>query len=243
MLEVVDLDVGYGDVTIVRGASLRVAEGEVVALVGTNGAGKTTLLRGISGLLPPRGGRVRFLGADVTGRAAHRLVALGLAHVPESRALFPTMTVLENLELGAYTPGARGRWRTTLAEMCELFPVLAERQPQLAGTLSGGEQQMLAIARGLMTRPRLLILDEPSLGLAPRVVAGIFRAIELIRTRGTTVLLVEQNVRHALRVSQRGYVLENGRIALEGSSAELLSSDKVRRAYLGGVAAAPGRSW
>ncbi len=241
MLEVVELDVGYGDVKIVDAVSLTVGEGEVVALVGANGAGKTTLLRGISGVLPARRGKVRFLGVDVTGEPAYKLVERGLVHVPENRALFPVMTVLENLELGAYIASARRRRRESMQQVFRLFPVLAERQSQLAGTLSGGEQQMLAIGRGLMTSPRMLILDEPSLGLAPIMVMGIFRAIMQIRELGTPVLLVEQNVKHALRISHRGYVLENGRIALEGMSDYLLGTELVRQAYLGGATLTSGR--
>ncbi len=238
MLDVADLDAGYGDVAILYGVTLAVHEAEIVALVGANGAGKTTLLRAVSGLLRPRRGHVRFRGADVTGRPAYALVAAGLVHVPENRALFGRMTVLENLELGAYTRDGRRRFRETLAEVLDLFPVLAERRRQLAATLSGGEQQMLAIARGLMARPTLLVLDEPSLGLAPLVVAGIFEAIGEIRRRGTTVLLVEQDVKQALQISDRGYVIENGRIVHSETSAVLLRTDAVRRAYLGPLDAA-----
>ncbi len=235
MLEVSELDAGYGDVTILRGVSINVAEGEIVAVVGANGAGKTTLLRAVSGLLPCRKGRVRFRGEDITGRPAHILVGNGLVHVPENRALFGRMSVLENLELGAYGSAGRALFKQTLSTVFTLFPVLAERQSQTASTLSGGEQQMLAIGRGLMAVPALLILDEASLGIAPIVVAGIFEAIKKIRLSGTTILLVEQDVKHALEISDRGYVLENGRVVYARASAELLQTDIVKRAYLGAL--------
>lgn len=235
MLEVTNLEAGYGDVTILRDISLAVTEGQIVAIVGANGAGKTTLLRAVSGLLRPRHGRVLFRGQEITGRAAHSLVGLGLVHVPENRALFGRMSVRENLELGAYTPAGRRLFDETLAGVFDLFPVLAERQPQAAATLSGGQQQMLAIGRGLMARPALLILDEASLGLAPIVVESIFGAIKEIRRRGTTILLVEQDVRHALEVSDHAYVLENGRIVYAQASADLLRTDVVQRAYLGAL--------
>lgn len=235
MLEVSELDAGYGDVTILRGVSINVAEGEIVAVVGANGAGKTTLLRAVSGLLPCRKGRVRFRGEDITGRPAHILVGNGLVHVPENRALFGRMSVLENLELGAYASAGRALFKQTLSTVFTLFPVLAERQSQTASTLSGGEQQMLAIGRGLMAVPALLILDEASLGIAPIVVAGIFEAIKKIRLSGTTILLVEQDVKHALEISDRGYVLENGRVVYARASAELLQTDIVKRAYLGAL--------
>jgi branched-chain amino acid transport system ATP-binding protein len=235
MLEARDLDAGYGDVQILRGVSIRVEAGEIVALVGANGAGKTTLLRVISGLVRPRHGSVRLQGADITGWPPYRLVGVGLVHVPENRALFTAMSVLENLEMGAYTRASRRRWRETLRDVLAVFPILAERRGQLAGTLSGGEQQMLAIGRGLMARPRLLVLDEPSLGLAPMVVAGIFRTIEEIRRLGTTILLVEQDVKQALRVSDRAYVMENGRIVAEDASVRLRETDLIRRAYMGAI--------
>jgi branched-chain amino acid transport system ATP-binding protein len=227
------IETGYGDVTAVRGVSLDVRAGEIVALIGSNGAGKTTTLRAIAGLLPLRQGRVELDGRRISGLGPPAIVAAGVAHVPEGRQLFPTMTVHENLELGARTPEGRARRGETLGRVFELFPRLAERQRQLAGTLSGGEQQMVAIGRALMARPRLLMLDEPSLGLAPVVVGSIFANLAAINRDGLTILLVEQNVLRALRVSQRAYVLENGAIALSGASAALLGDERVRRAYLG----------
>jgi branched-chain amino acid transport system ATP-binding protein len=233
LLEVRELVAGYGEVKVLHGVSLQVGAGEVVALVGSNGAGKTTTLRAISGLIKPAAGQVFFDGRRVDGLDPHLIVRLGIVQVPEGRKIFPSLTVLENLELGAYVPEARRYRAESLKLVFQLFPVLAERSRQPAGTLSGGQQQMLAIGRALMARPRLLMLDEPSLGLAPNVVTEIFRKVSQIRESGTTVLLVEQNVRRALRVADRGYVLENGRVVLEGSGTELLANDHVRRAYLG----------
>jgi branched-chain amino acid transport system ATP-binding protein len=235
VLEVTDLEVRYGAVAAVKGVSLRVGEGEVVAIIGPNGAGKTSTLRAISGLVPSAGGRIRFDGADISSWKAHRIVTLGLAHAPEGRRLFPQMTVLENLTMGAYRRRSPAASRRTLGEVERLFPRLAERRGQLAGTLSGGEQQMLAIGRALMAEPRLLLLDEPSFGLAPMVVREIARIIGFInRERGVSVLLVEQNARMALGVSSRAYVMETGRLALGGASAELAESRHVKAAYLGG---------
>jgi len=234
MLAVTDLEVRYGGVAAVKGISLRVAAREVVAIIGPNGAGKTSTLRAISGLTPARAGAVRFEDTDISCWRPHRIVALGLAHAPEGRRLFPRMTVLENLRMGAFRRRAAAEIRGTLAEVEALFPRLGERRSQLAGTLSGGEQQMLAIGRALMAAPRLLLLDEPSFGLAPRVVAEIGRIVETInRERGVSVLLVEQNARMALGVASRAYVMETGRIALDGPSAELAESPHVRAAYLG----------
>jgi branched-chain amino acid transport system ATP-binding protein len=227
------VEAGYGDVTAVRAVSLEVRAGEIVALIGSNGAGKTTTLRAISGLLPLRGGRVELDGRPLSGLGSAAIVAAGVAHVPEGRQLFPTMTVLENLELGARTAEGRARRADTLARVYELFPRLSERRRQLAGTLSGGEQQMVAIGRALMARPRLLMLDEPSLGLAPVVVSSIFANLTAINRDGLTILLVEQNVLRALRLSHRAYVLENGTITLAGSSATLLADARIKRAYLG----------
>jgi branched-chain amino acid transport system ATP-binding protein len=224
---------GYGDVLAVRSISLEVAPGECVALIGANGAGKTTTLRAIAGLLPLRGGRILFEGRPLAGLTPREIVALGLAHVPEGRQVFASLTVLENLEMGARTPAARAARRETLDEVFALFPRLKERAPQAAGTLSGGEQQMLAIGRALMARPRLLLLDEPSLGLAPIAVRSIMEIVATVNRRGTTILLVEQNVRRALALCGRGYVVENGVVALVGSREELLRSDHVRQAYLG----------
>ena len=227
------MEAGYGDVTAVRAVSLQVRAGEIVALIGSNGAGKTTTLRAISGLLPLRQGTVDLDGRRINGLGSAAIVAAGIAHVPEGRQLFPTMTVLENLELGARTAEGRARRGETLARVFELFPRLSERQRQLAGTLSGGEQQMVAIGRALMARPRLLMLDEPSLGLAPVVVNSIFANLTAINRDGLTILLVEQNVLRALRLSHRAYVLENGTITLTGPSATLLADERIRRAYLG----------
>jgi branched-chain amino acid transport system ATP-binding protein len=227
------VEAGYGDVVAVRAVSLEVRAGEIVALIGGNGAGKTTTLRAISGLLPVRRGHVELDGRPITGHGPAAIVAAGVAHVPEGRQLFPTMTVLENLELGARTRESRARRAETLARVFELFPRLSERTRQLAGTLSGGEQQMVAIGRALMARPRLLMLDEPSLGLAPVVVGAIFANLVAINRAGITVLLVEQNVLRALRLSHRAYVLENGTISLSGPSAALLADARIRRAYLG----------
>jgi len=233
LLEVQNLSVAYGDVRVLHDVSLRVGQGEIVSLVGANGAGKTTTLRAVSGLLPILEGAVTFDGAPITGLAPSRIVARGLAHVPEGRQLFTNMTVHENLEMGAYLPRARATLAATMAWVTGLFPRLAERRTQLAGTLSGGEQQMLAIGRALMSRPRLLILDEPSLGLAPIMVKAIFDAVTRINAEGTTVLLVEQNLVQSLRLSHRGYVLETGRIVLEGTGGELLANPHTRKAFLG----------
>ncbi len=233
MLELEGVDVFYGDLQALHGVTLKVLPGEVVTLVGGNGAGKTTTLRTISGLLRPRRGRVTFEGERLDRLAPDRIVELGVVQVPEGRKLFPSLTVLENLELGAYLPHAKRQRRATLEAVFARFPVLRERAGQRAGTLSGGEQQMLAIGRALMARPRLLMLDEPSLGLAPMVVREIFRTVREINGQGVTVLLVEQNVRQALAASQRGYVLETGRVVLAGTGQELLASEHTRRAYLG----------
>jgi branched-chain amino acid transport system ATP-binding protein len=227
------IEAGYGDVVAVRSVSLEVRAGEIVALIGSNGAGKTTTLRAIAGLLPLRQGRVELDGRRLSGLGPAAVVAAGVAHVPEGRQLFPTMTVLENLEVGARTAVGRARRGETLSRVFELFPRLAERQRQLAGTLSGGEQQMVAIGRALMARPRLLMLDEPSLGLAPVLVGAIFANLAAINRDGLTILLVEQNVLRALRVSQRAYVMENGAVTLTGPSAALLADDRVQQAYLG----------
>jgi branched-chain amino acid transport system ATP-binding protein len=233
LLRLEGLEVGYGDVTAVSDVSLDVRAGETVALIGGNGAGKTTTLKAVSGLLPLRRGSVLLDGERLDGLSPARVVARGIAHVPEGRQLFPTMTVRENLELGAASAAARARRGETLEGVFRLFPRLAERMRQLAGTLSGGEQQMCAIGRGLMARPRLLMLDEPSLGLAPVVVKQIFENLAQINREGTTILLVEQNVARALGLAHRGYVLENGRIALSGGCDSLLASPYIKQAYLG----------
>ena len=227
------VQVGYGDLTAVHDVSLEVRAGETVALIGANGAGKTTTLRAISGLLPLRRGAIEWDGEPIGGLPSSEIVARGIAHVPEGRQLFPTMTVQDNLDLVAIAPAGRAARAQSLERVFGLFPRLAERRDQLAGTLSGGEQQMCAIGRGLMARPRLLMLDEPSLGLAPVAVRAIFDNLAAINRDGLTILLVEQNVARALALSQRGYVLENGVVALAGSRAELLASGHVKRAYLG----------
>jgi len=234
MLEVENLTVNYGAITALRDVSLRVTAGSIVTLIGGNGAGKTTTLRAISGMLKPRSGLIRFENQDITGQPAHRLVARGLAHCPEGRMVFANLTVRENLRMGAYLE----RNRTVIAQEEEyvfsLFPRLKERETQLAGTLSGGEQQMLAIGRALMSRPRFLLLDEPSLGIAPLLVQSIFQKIvELNQRRGLTILLVEQNAHLALEVSQFGYVLETGQIIVADTAAALRENPKVRDAYLG----------
>ena len=233
MLELEGVDVFYGDLQALRGVSLRVESGEIVTLVGGNGAGKTTMLRTVSGLLRPRRGEIRFEGRRLDRLPPDRIVEAGVVQVPEGRRLFPSLTVRENLELGAYTRRSRPARARTLEDVMARFPILRERAAQRAGSLSGGEQQMCVIARALMARPSLLMLDEPSLGLAPMVVQEIFRIIREINARGVTVLLVEQNVRQALATSRRGYVLENGRIVLSGTGQELLESEQTLKAYLG----------
>jgi branched-chain amino acid transport system ATP-binding protein len=226
--------VGYGAVEILHGVDLRVDEGELVCLLGANGAGKSTAVRTISGLLRPAAGTITFCGHRLDGRPAHAVLRCGIAQCPEGRRIFPEMTVRENLEMGAYVRGRKGADPTDLGRVFHHFPRLAERAHQLGGTLSGGEQQMLAIGRALMSNPRLLLLDEPSLGLAPAMVAAVFHVIDEIRRQGVTVLMVEQNAALALRMADRGYVMENGRIALEGRARDLLDNAEVRRAYLGG---------
>jgi branched-chain amino acid transport system ATP-binding protein len=233
VLELEAVDVFYGDVQALHAVSLRVGPGEIVTLVGANGAGKTTTLRAVSGLERARGGEIRFAGARIDGLAPEQIVQRGIVQVPEGRRLFPSLTVRENLELGAWTPRARRRRDVTLEGVLARFPALRARAAQRAGTLSGGEQQMLAIGRALMALPSLLMLDEPSQGLAPRVVRDLFAVVADLHRDGVTVLLVEQNVRQALAVSRRGYVLENGRVVLEGSGRELLESAATQKAYLG----------
>jgi len=232
VLEVEDLHVAYGEIRALRGISLRVEEGEIVALLGNNGAGKTTTLKAISGLLPPRAGTIRLAGEPLVGIPPHAIAARGVAHVPEGRRMFTRLSVEDNLALGAYVR-RDGGIAQDLERVFALFPRLRERRDQLAGTLSGGEQQMLAIARGLMLRPRILLLDEPSMGLAPLLVEQIFDTIRDINREGTTVLVVEQNAAMALEVASRAYVLEQGAIALEGSAEALQADEAVRKAYLG----------
>ncbi|HTD35016.1 MAG TPA: ABC transporter ATP-binding protein [Candidatus Elarobacter sp.] len=236
MLEVSGLVARYGRITALEDVSLSVAEGEIVTLIGANGAGKTTTLRTISGLVRPAAGTIRFAGREITRLAPNEIVRAGVGHSPEGRRIFPRMTVRENLELGAYTRRAKHEIAEDLERVLAIFPRLKERYDQKGGTMSGGEQQMLAIARALMSRPKLLLLDEPSLGLSPKLVQTIFEVIRDISARGTTILLIEQNARQALAVAARGYVLEVGRIAHSGPAAELAASEAVRAAYLGGAA-------
>lgn len=233
MLRLEGVDAAYGATTILHGVSLEVREGEVVTIVGANGAGKTTTLRTIAGLLRPTAGRLYFEGNDVSRMAAHEIVDLGITLIPEGRQLFPDMTVRENLLMGAHRKAARSRQESKLEEMLFTFPRIKDRLSQDASSLSGGEQQMVAIARGMMACPKLLMFDEPSLGLAPIVVAQVFEVIDKIVETGTTVLIVEQNVFHTLKAADRGYVLENGEIVLSGDADALLNNDHVRQAYLG----------
>jgi branched-chain amino acid transport system ATP-binding protein len=233
LLQLENVTAFYGDLQALFGVSLHVQPGEIVTLIGANGAGKTTLLRVISGMKHPTEGIVRLSGQDVSRVPAHQMVARGVSHVPEGRQVFPFLTVKENLSLGAYTPKARGTMKEAMEEQLTLFPRLAERMNQLAGTLSGGEQQMVAIARGLMARPRLLLLDEPSLGLAPKVVDEVFEKIQEVRQTGIAMLIVEQNVVSGLGVSDRGYVIQHGTVVMADASKNLLTNEMVRAAYLG----------
>ncbi len=237
LLEVDAIDAAYGRIRALQAVSLRVEEGEIVTLIGANGAGKTTTLRAISGLVKPTSGRIRFAGNDVTRETPDAIVRRGIGHSPEGRRVFARMTVRENLELGAYTRSSKSEYGEDYARVLAIFPRLRERLLQKSGTLSGGEQQMLAMARALMSRPRLLMLDEPSLGLSPILVQTIFGVIKEINARGTTVLLIEQNARQALGIATRGYVLEVGKVVHEDSAAALMASETVRSAYLGGGAA------
>ena len=233
MLELRRVTAGYGAFTALWDVSLTVAAGEAVAVVGPNGAGKTTLMRVISGLVPTRGGELVFEGTPLTGRRAHQIVAHGIAHVPEGRRIFPGLTVAENLKMGAFLPPARRVYRQSVERVYGLFPVLAERRAQRAGSLSGGEQQMLAIGRALMSRPKLILLDEPSMGLAPVMVFRLFDLIRRVRAEGYTILVVEQNVRQVLKLVDRAYLLEVGRIRMEGRAELLSEQDFVRKAYMG----------
>lgn len=234
LLEVSDLKVSYGLIKAIKGVDFYVNEGEIVSLIGANGAGKTTIMHALSGLIPKETGRVLFDGTDITSTPAHKLIPLGMAQVPEGRRIFQELTVAENLTLGAYTRHDRSEISATMEEVFDSFPILRERLKQVAGTLSGGEQQMLAMGRALMSHPKLLLLDEPSMGLSPLYVSGIFKMIEEVNRRGTTVLLVEQNAKQALSIAHRAYVLEIGQITKTGTGAELLGDDSIRRAYLGG---------
>lgn len=233
MLEVRDLTAGYGPIRALDGVSIEVAEGETVAIIGANGAGKTTLLMAISGVVPARGGEILFEGRPITRLPTHAIVRLGVGHAPEGRRIFPRLSVRENLQLGGFTQPDRRAVARDLEEVCALFPVLGERMGQMGGTLSGGEQQMLAVARALMGRPKILLLDEPSLGLAPLFVQKIFEVIASLARRGIAVVLVEQNARAALKLAGRGYVLETGRITLSGPGPALAHDRRVREAYLG----------
>lgn len=233
MLQVDSVDTYYGDLQALFGVSLHIKEKEVISIVGSNGAGKTTTINAISGMLRCSSGKIEFLGKRIDTLPPHRIVEEGIVQIPEGRQLFPKMKVMENLLMGAYTRQARTKIKENLETVLELFPILKERKNQLAGSLSGGEQQMLAIGRALMARPKLLMLDEPSLGLAPMMVKQVFDTVKSINEFGTTILLVEQNVFNALSISDRGYVLENGRIIMEGEGKEILENEKIKETYLG----------
>ena len=233
MLEIKELEVFYGMIQAIKGVSFEVNEGEVIALIGANGAGKTTILHTITGLLEAKKGTVTFDGKDITKIPAHRIVSMGMAHVPEGRRVFANLTVYQNLKMGAYTRKDKNEIEETLESVYKRFPRLKERHNQLSGTLSGGEQQMLAMGRALMSHPRILLMDEPSMGLSPIFVNEIIDIIKEVSAGGTTVLLVEQNAKKALSISDRGYVLETGKIVLEGESEELLNNDSIKKAYLG----------
>ncbi|WP_375089656.1 ABC transporter ATP-binding protein [Peribacillus sp. RS7] len=234
MLIIEDINVYYGNIQALKGVSMEINEGEIVTLIGANGAGKSTLLKTISGLLKPKQGKVLFKGDPIGGKAAQSIVKMGISHVPEGRRVFANMTVAENLELGAYLRNDKEGIKKDMEKVHELFPRLLERIKQQAGTLSGGEQQMLAMGRALMAKPRLLLLDEPSMGLAPLLVKQIFNIIQEISEAGTTILLVEQNANLALSIADRAYVVETGRIVLSGNAEELTSSEEIKMAYLGG---------
>jgi branched-chain amino acid transport system ATP-binding protein len=233
VLELLDIHTNYGNIRALKGISLKVERGEIVTLIGSNGAGKTTTLKTIIGTLGPHGGEIRFEGKRISGLSTNKVVRMGIAHSPEGRRIFPRMTVLENLELGAFVRKDKQNVAGDIQRVFELFPRLKERHHQKGGTLSGGEQQMLALGRALMARPKLLLLDEPSMGLSPIMVATIFETIGNIREQGTTILLVEQNARMALRIADRGYVIQAGHITLHDSADDLLRSDLVRKSYLG----------
>ncbi len=232
MLKVTDLTVNYGVIQAVKGISFEVDEGEIVALIGANGAGKTTTLHTITGMIPAKTGIIEFNGTDITKVPAHRIVSMGLAHVPEGRRVFAQLTVLENLKMGAYTRKDRDGIEKSLEEIYRRFPRLEERKNQMAGTLSGGEQQMLAMGRALMSRPKMIVMDEPSMGLSPLYVSEIFKIIQDINASGTTVLLVEQNAKKALAIADKAYVLETGNIVLSGKASDLMNDDSVKKAYL-----------
>lgn len=233
MLEIKDVEVFYGMIQAIKGVSFQVNEGEVIALIGANGAGKTTILHSITGLIAPRKGQIFFEGQDITTTPAHKIVSMGMAHVPEGRRVFAQLTVLENLKMGAFTRKDKEEVEESLIRVYKRFPRLEERKNQMAGTLSGGEQQMLAMGRALMSRPRIILMDEPSMGLSPIFVNEIFDIIREVSEGGTTVLLVEQNAKKALSIADRAYVLETGRIVLDGKAEDLLNDDSVKKAYLG----------
>lgn len=235
MLKVNDINVFYGNIQALKGISLEVNEGEIVTLIGANGAGKSTLLKTLSGLLKPKQGTIEYLGNSITGKPAQSIVKAGISQVPEGRRVFANMTVEENLELGAYLRNDRAEIAKDKERIFKIFPILLERRKQLSGTLSGGEQQMLAMGRAIMARPKLLLLDEPSMGLAPIMVKTIFNTIEEIRKEGTTILLVEQNAHMALSIADRAYVIETGRVVLSGTAKELQETEQVKAAYLGGL--------
>ena len=233
MLEVKDLEVYYGMIQAIKGISFEVNQGEVIALIGANGAGKTTTLHTITGLLSPKKGSVMFEGTDITKIPAHKIVSMGMAHVPEGRRVFAELSVYENLKMGAYTRKDKNEIEESLANVYKRFPRLEERRNQMAGTLSGGEQQMLAMGRALMSKPKIILMDEPSMGLSPIFVDEIFKIIQKISAEGTTVLLVEQNAKKALAIADRAYVLETGKIALSGDAKELMNNESIKKAYLG----------
>lgn len=235
MLKVNDINVFYGNIHALKGVSLEINEGEIVTLIGANGAGKSTLLKTLSGLLKPKSGTIEYLGKSISGKAPQSIVKAGISHVPEGRRVFANMSVEENLELGAYLRKDSKEIRRDIQSVYELFPRLQERRKQLSGTLSGGEQQMLAMGRAIMAKPKLLLLDEPSMGLAPLMVKTIFQIIEKINQDGTTILLVEQNANMALSVADRAYVIETGRVEISGTAAELQASEEIKKAYLGGL--------
>lgn len=233
MIELKDINAGYGQVQIVRDVSMNIDNNEIVALIGANGAGKSTIIKTISGMLPVSSGSIIFEGKRIENMPAHKIITNGIALVPEGRRLFPYMTVQENLELGAYVENNREKVQENMEWVFSLFPILQERRAQLAGTFSGGEQQMLTIGRALMSKPKFLMMDEPSLGLSPMIVNEVFKTVEVLQNEGVTILLVEQNVRKSLEIVSRGYVLEHGRIVLSGEAKELLEDENVKKAYLG----------
>lgn len=233
MLKLDHIETYYGNIRALKGISIEVQEGEIITLIGSNGAGKTTTLMSISGLAPPRTGEIEFLGEPIHGKSPDEIVGMGICQVPEGRRIFPFLTVTENLDMGAFLRKDKAEIKTDLEYIYELFPILAERRSQAGGTLSGGEQQMVAIGRALMARPRLLVLDEPSMGLAPLMVTRILDTLKQLRADGLTVLLVEQNARAALAIADRGYVMETGKIVLQGRAEDLLADEEVKRAYLG----------